>query len=558
MNRLWSLIKISLNVNFGISARRYELKNDKGRRTEIIATIIALIVGVGSLVFGYAYLLNILFDKGRTINQPEIILGMAFLGAQMIIMFMGIFYILSYFYFANDLNILIPLPLTQWEVLISKFIVIMVNEYLILIPFMLPPLLIYGIKMGMGFIYWLKSIILILMTPVMPLAISSLLVIILMRFINLRRHKDALTVIGSILVILIAISINYFGQTIPPGSEQEFLDRFITTQYGIINSMGKSFPPSLWAVYSITQTGIDSLLYLFLFTGLSIALLALLIWTANIVFYKGVLAGTEVSHANKKTSKEDIYSRKYRAKNPVWAIFGREWRIFLRTPIYSTNGLLPMIIAPFILAMPFFTQTKDLDELYNLIDSPLAGPYMVLIILGFNLFISGTNMAACTSISREGNTFWISKIIPISPREQVIGKIIHSMSISGIGIGINTILFSIILGINIWRIAIIVMFSLLGALFINILNLMIDINRPKLHWTNPQEAVKSNLNGLFGIISTIVIIGIISIILLFLLKLGTKEGLVYFILTLIMIIALIPSLLSLFKMAGDGYNKIEI
>ncbi len=58
-------------------------------------------------------------------------------------------------------------------------------------------------------------------------------------------------------------------------------------------------------------------------------------------------------------------------------------------------------------------------------------------ILGTALFMTicaCLNGTASSSFSREGAQFWMSKIIPVAPRDQVQGKILHSLAIAGLGL----------------------------------------------------------------------------------------------------------------------------
>jgi ABC-2 type transport system permease protein len=199
MKTFLTLVKTGLNVNFGISALKYQFTVEKRKRWEPILVGISILIGLGTLLSLYILLLNSIYAVGVQINQPEIVLTISIIFAQFIVMFFGIFYIMSTFYFSKDINILVPLPLKPYEVLGSKFIVVIVNEYLTILPMLLPAVIIYGTGTGQGLFYWLKSLIVILISPIIPLNISAIFIIILMRFINFRKSRDVLAVIGGLL-----------------------------------------------------------------------------------------------------------------------------------------------------------------------------------------------------------------------------------------------------------------------------------------------------------------------------------------------------------------------
>ena len=80
--------------------------------------------------------------------------------------------------------------------------------------------------------------------------------------------------------------------------------------------------------------------------------------------------------------------------------------------------------------MPLATQTEEMSEVVSLAKDPKYAPIAALVSLGIMLFASSMNLISSTSISREGRTFWISKLIPVSPKDQVLAKLIHSSCLS--------------------------------------------------------------------------------------------------------------------------------
>lgn len=502
MKTFLSLLKTILNTYFGISALKYRFTKEKKRLWEPIAIIISIVIGLGSIMFLYSLLLFGIFMGGHVIGHPEIVLTFSFLSAQLLIFIFGIFYIMSVFYFSNDMNILIPLPLKPAEVLGAKFITILISEYFVALPMLLPAFIIYGTGTWAGILYWLKGLVLVLMAPILPMVIAAIFVILLMRFVNIRKSKDLMVVIGSLLGLFIGVGVNFLTQNIPEGNEQEFIQNLIESNTGLLESIGNKFPPSIWATLGLSQPGWQGWGYFLLFVGLSLALVAVLLWLGNRFFYRGYLSGQEVQRKAKILSKEDMAKGTAKASSPVIALFWREWKLFMRTPIYVMNGLAGIIMIPLFMFMPFMTQAEELKEVLNYARDPQYTLITVLVSLGIMLFASSMNMVSCTAISREGNTIWISKMIPIPPKDQVLAKLLHSSSLSLLGLVAISIPLYFLLGIALYRILIILMLGLLTNVLINILGLMVDVFRPKLEWTDPQEAIKQNINVFFSMLAS--------------------------------------------------------
>ena len=346
-------------MNFGISALKYRFTKEKKKRWETVLIALAILFGLGSLLALYIMIMTGIFIAGTSFNQPEIILTIAFLSSQMVILFFGMFYIIGSFYFSHDLDTLVPLPLRPYEVIGSKFVVVMINEYITALPIILPPLLIYGIGTGQGLFYWIKGLFLTLAAPVIPLIIGAVFVMLLMRVANLRRNKDILTIIGGFAGIVIALGFNFLIQRMPKSGGNEFIKNLLESQYGLIQEIGRKFPPSIWATMGLADNGLVGLGYFALFIGVSLVLFAALLWLANLVFYKALLAGQEVARKKKALTAVEAARQYDRVSSPVTAILKREWKLMLRTPVYVINGLTGALIGPFMIIVIFFARSSD-------------------------------------------------------------------------------------------------------------------------------------------------------------------------------------------------------
>ncbi|MGI5850580.1 MAG: putative ABC transporter permease subunit [Caldicoprobacterales bacterium] len=558
MKTFVSLLKASLNVHFGISSLKYRFTKEKKRLWEPIVVLLAIVVGGGSILAMYSFLLLAVFMAGQSLGHPEIVITLAFVASQLIILIFGIFYIISAFYFSNDMSILIPLPIKPGEVLGVKFITILLSEYLIALPMLLPAFIIYGAGSWQGILYWLKGAFLILLAPILPLVIAALIVVLLMRFINIRKGKDVMVIIGSLLALMVGLGINFFSLNLPQGTEEEFIMQMIESNTGLIEAIGNKFPPSIWATLALTYRGWQGWAYFLLFVGLSFLLLFLLYWIGNRFFYKGYLTGQEIRRKDTAISTREMQRHITRTSSPILALLKREWKLFMRTPIYVMNGLAGMIMVPIFMFMPLVTNSEELTEVLEYARNPEYSLIVILISLGIMLFTSGINVVSCTSISREGATFWISKVIPTPPKDQVLAKLIHSSILSLLGLIIVAIPLYIVVAIPLLHLTILIILGFLATGLINVLGLMVDLLRPKLSWNDPQEAIKQNLNAFFSLLIVLLVIAIMAVLSIILIAAKVGEFWIYGILALIIIVLLVPSMYGLFALANLRYRSIEI
>ena len=119
MSRILSLIKTDLNTTFGLSALQYKIKNkqNRGRLLSLELHLLSLIPYY-LIISGLSNIYDILF-RYRTKIHVSI---KWHIFNQLIVFFFGILYVMSKYYFSNDLNILVPLPLSPKEIVGAKFV----------------------------------------------------------------------------------------------------------------------------------------------------------------------------------------------------------------------------------------------------------------------------------------------------------------------------------------------------------------------------------------------------------------------------------------------------
>jgi ABC-2 type transport system permease protein len=246
-------------------------------------------------------------------------------------------------------------------------------------------------------------------------------------------------------------------------------------------------------------------------------------------------------------------------RRPILAIFQREWRIMNRTPIFLLNGILTVVIIPivFLVMAKAGSRDSDLSALFNLLASKNAFA-VILASAGFMTLCGSLNGTASSAFSREGCQFWMSKVIPVSPREQVAAKFLHSYLVALLGIIAAT-------GVLVWQfrvkfgiLAAAIALALAAACVLTAVGLAIDLARPLLDWINPQKAIKQNLNVLIALFADLAILFAVGFMCRILSKLGLSGGAVLAILSLVLVGLSSGSWHFLTKFAAKRYAAIEV
>lgn len=187
-------------------------KNNKINKLKTLGILILMILGFAPLVLGIGTMAYGIYDSLASIGQQGYLIGICMFAVCLSVFVFGIIYILNFFYFAKDIEYLLPLPVKPYEILASKFLVVTIWEYLTEAILFIPIIIAYGIKSLSGMTYYLTSIVVFLFLPVIPLIAALLINMILMRFTNIGKHKERFKLLIGIFAIFIGIGVNLISQ----------------------------------------------------------------------------------------------------------------------------------------------------------------------------------------------------------------------------------------------------------------------------------------------------------------------------------------------------------
>ncbi|NLB78407.1 MAG: hypothetical protein GX796_06065 [Clostridiaceae bacterium] len=555
MRKFISLLKLQINARYGLSNLFYNIKSDKKALWKSIGMGLVILIAMAEIIGIYTFMMLQLYRGGLGLNAPQVVLTMAAVVSGIIVLIFGIFYILSTVFLAKDTELLTSLPLPQGSVFLSKFVLVLLGEYPFAFFLMIPPVIIYGIGQNMGVIYYLLAIICTLFIPLVPLVISSLLSLFLMNIVGRSRHRDLITIIGSIILLVgIFLGQNYLISQMP-GNEQELLMELLKSSNAMIEFMGRAFPPAIWITKILSGTFNESMINLAKLLIVSLGAFGMVYFIASFIYQRGATAQFETGATTGKTKLS------YKGTSQILTIFKIEWLTILRTPIYAMNSLVMVFMAPLLMMLPMFggnlANDPDIQFLYQLIEKGQSTPLLPLIVAGLITAVVLINPAVSSTFSREGKNIWILKNIPVKPQIQVYGKLLAGYSISFIAAVLSAFMAMLSFRIPFISTVMAVILSAVALVPISAVGIYIDLKRPKLIWNNPQEAIKQNFNVVIAMLLGFVLVSVFAAIGYFITTFGLNTFAVFGIMLIIILAYSYLSILVLKNVAEGAYRRIE-
>ena len=289
------LSKVILKNSFQNMETAKDVNSNKKSKSMIILYIfiflyLAGIVGVFS---------NSLVSELLKIHQEKMFLGIILLAIAGFVLIQSIFSAINLLYYSKDNEYILPLPLKPSQIVIAKTNVLLVTEYFIVAIIGLIPLTIYGILTYANILYYIEMLIVLLVFPIVPVLISSLLVLIVMSFAKFTKNRNRFQLIATILILVIVFVASFaMGNT---DSSPEELVQMVMKANGMVELVKNAFPTLGMAIESLTNINIGiQLLNIMLLIATTAIIYALYVFVGKKLYLKGAVCNLSSGKKNKK------------------------------------------------------------------------------------------------------------------------------------------------------------------------------------------------------------------------------------------------------------------
>ena len=535
-----SLIRLEMRARFG-SRTDMSPKAKAGKALSILFTLAIYAI----LVTGIYFLASMFISRS---NMPFEFLVLAMTFTVCVTTLVSTGNVIKNLYMNGDNELLLRFPVSGKEILLSKSIYCFVHNVVI-------NLLIVALAVT------------VLAIP-LPYAIANILAIPVMMVMNLVKNQFLL-----VLILLIAAICGVFilYMTALSGVLQYMRDEsagmFSPEVMAMFRNMADSAYPFRWyalllggwfAGYSAAEAGL-SFLYLFLITA-ALGVAAYFVTTRT--YYKIILTGVE-------TEKVSFQKKIPNIKRTVFGtLLHREFFLILRSFNYSFQYLAMAVAAP---VMVYYCNDLAATMGQNTVGAAIVPGLTLLVIIIFSSIIVSF---ASTSISREGNAFYHTKIVPVSYTTQILAKFVLYGAVGTASVVLSTIVVAAAFStesagnlLSSLDVGCIFIISEMITLALTCLAILSDVKAPTFNVVGDGEMVSANKNMVLSLVVGILVaavFGVFTMIFSFLpLQIGTvtivplgETNNIYAILGSLSALILAGSVCALFVNLDKRYQKI--
>lgn len=503
MNKIVSLTKVIIKNSF----QKY---NENNKNKSIVGKVILYII-LGAYLMGiFAFLSYGLITTLKQVNQETMFIGIFFLGLALLTIIQSIISATNIFYFSKDIEYILPLPLKPKEILISKLNVILITEYIMEIIFAITPITLYGIITGQGVLFYIISLLVLLVFPIIPILIATFIIMIIMSFSKGAKNKDRFRLIAPLIGIILAVIMSFSLSGTSNYSEDDLLNA-LKQANSMVEMVSDNLPIIKPAINAIVNSSFIEFLKLLIITAILYILFILL---GNKIYFRGVVGN--LSSGTKKGKKIKLKDIKANTVRKSYVL--KEFKTLLKNPIFFIQCVLPSVLMPviflgiFIVSLNSNNSQETLNEFKSVLGNYIETPIGLAVIISVTEFLTSMLYIAPTAISRDGQNAIFMKYIPISYYKQLIYKGIPNIFFGTITSIMVMAFIYILAKPSILFLATIFVINLILLILQTLLMELVDLRKPKLEWTTEYAVVKQNLNLFWPVVLNLLEIGIIFII----------------------------------------------
>ncbi len=494
MGKALSLFKASLSE--GMSFFRISARN----RSKFMKVGVPIIIGIFfmSAMASYGYMM---MEQLAETGMEFVTLTLFAVITTLFIIMEGVYKTSGLLFNCRDDDVVLSLPIKKSTVLLIRIMKFYLFEVMVNALFLAPVMLIYGMKMGMGFSYYVVSLLVLLLLPIVPVVISCVVGGLISYFSVKFKFKNLAEIVLTTIVLIVVLFASF--------SLQEIIQSIAQNAGGINEAITSAYYPIGGYIDLVLKFDVGKLAIYIL---VNVGILLLMVLALGRIYFK--------INSRVKVVRSEVKGRKYKINThqPIFALVKKELSRFVSSPVFVVNAGFGLVL--YILACIFLCMNTDgmmaaiAEKGVEWLTADKLMSFMPAIMFGLIFFTSMMTSITSSMISLEGKSFNILKSLPVPTMTIILGKVLAAMVVIVPIILVGDLMVFVKFGFDFWQIVMILAASIIMPMVAELFGIIVNLRYPKMDAKDDVEVVKQSMSSmvavLTGIGTSIVMLSIIG------------------------------------------------
>lgn len=403
MNKFFELLKVNISlammqININRFTRRKKQSHSSSYMLLFVAVLIMVYMG---------WIANTLYRSIGQYGLGWLLVAMGLLMVSLFTLTTGIYSVNAVLFESQDLDQLFSYPITPMQILFSKLLALVVENWLVGIVFYLPVLAVYCINVKPDALFYVYAILGFICLPFIPVCLFILLAFFLNIITSGKRAKNT---INTIITFGLIFGTFWGIHNLISGYKTSNIN-----SAGLIDGFKNLYPPLGYLTNGIVNHNLGDLLIGLLWNIVPFIALCIVLSFG----YKSLWSRSRVVH------KARYREFSFGVQSPFSTLLRKEFSRYFSSVMYILNSSIGMILMTLFTILSR-TGGAKIQRLASYFPTDMKILF-VLLIFGFTLVISNTT---APSISLEGKSLWIIKSCPIDEGKILLAKMCVHLTVT--------------------------------------------------------------------------------------------------------------------------------
>ena len=480
MKKLRSLLKACMTSDMNI----FRIKNKKKGKASLVLPVV-LSLYLMFTIFGLSTMLFMQLSENHT---QYVLLSILSFGICLFTFIEGIYKSGPLIFNCKDDDLLLSLPIKKSTVVFIRIFKFYVFEFIFNSIFLFPVILAYlRWNEGSTISFIILGIIMLTMLPIIPIALSCIIGVIVSSIANRFKSKNAIQIVLSMILLV--------GVFIISMNSNKFLNYLLDNASIINDKIIKYYYPA--GIFGKLANEFNTI-SLLIFVGINIIIFLLTILMISKVYFR---INTRAKSVIKNSKSRNVVIK---SRSKTSSLIKKELSTFFNTPVFIVNsgfGLVLFIVFTALAIIKFDAFASIITKSnygMGLTKESLLNNTSILI---FVLITITSFLTSITNsvISLEGRKINISKSLPVKVKTILMSKVYACLIITTPVLLLGDIALFIKFKTNILEAILLLILSILMPLISHFLGILINLKYPKLDAENNAEVVKQSTSSFVAV-----------------------------------------------------------